>query len=150
MKTFPVTIDTLKWSHLLRALGVILGLVSVFAMTYTVLLIGPNEYLRGGGFASFAYTSIVFLFGLCLILPRRFLNRKKVTKYIYFAVGGAYMLRFISAAIMTFKRAELTEAYVAVAVVFGILLIVIGNMKIFLKNCEPAGAGQPDNPPVKL
>lgn len=53
------------------------------------------------------------------------------------ALGCAYILRSIFATITAFREADMTTAYITVAIIFGIVFIVVANMKIFLGNCEP-------------
>lgn len=142
MKTFPVTIETLKWSHLIRALGFILGLVSIVVMSYIILLTGIEDYMKSGGLSAVAYTSVIILFGLLLLIPNRFLNKTRVTKYTYLALGSAYILRCICATITTYKETEMTTTCITATVIFGVVSTVLANMKIFLSNGEPIAMEQ--------
>ena len=154
MKTFPITIENLKFRHVGRGLGVLLGLVLITfvlsAIGLGISVVGAKEFYRIHTISS-AFIALAFItFGGLLLLPRSRIRSHSLCFSAFLITASVFLFKSVSSLYESFKPSSASHFFPWWSVFLAsVVLVGIWNtVGLIRTRREQAGAGQPATRPV--
>ncbi len=149
MQTFPVTVENVKPRHFGRMLGLILGVLILSGVIWMTAVglssLGVDRFLASYSLSSAAITASLLAYALFLLLPRAYLQRHSVLRYVYFASAIVFAWRCIDAVLVNPELALLTNKFVWICIAVSLcILITVWNVLAVMKNIDELSSSEED------
>jgi len=105
MKTFKTTVSDLNWNYPVRALGILIGLVTIAGMLFLCLqTLGAAIDGRISIIPFVTSIPLLAIFGILLLIPVRIIKSNRWLKFTYVGLATFFTIRILLAPISEFVR----------------------------------------------